>query len=429
MMKHRNSISVRIAAAFFLLAFVLCTFFILVSNLSLQVAEKQLVNNRLEKIATQLIDQYQRHLLLSAVEDNFYVNDEIPPEFRHLRPGVHEIHSSAGEMTVCIRVIGNDVFAIADDTSDFATIEKLTRIALGVGFVASLLLAILLGLLSARRIVAPVTALADAIERDDPSSTLPSLQSNDEIGMLARAYAKRTTQLHGFLADEKLFTGDVSHELRTPLTVILGAAELLKVRLAQTPAEQEVAERIRRVASETSERVGALLLLSQSPAALQSSQMSMTHLLDREVERYQPMLADKPVHMIFDGGNEEIWIHASAELVGIAVGNLIRNACQYTERGVIRITLRSTQMSIEDEGPGLPENVRARLFQRFVRGQQHQHVGSGLGLAIVKRVVDHLGWQIRHEATATGGSRFIVQFITEFDDTLISDSANNPGID
>lgn len=392
-----------------MVVFILCTLFTAVSNFSLQLAEKQLVNNRLEKTTTQLIDRYRQNLLPSWLEDNFYVNQEIPAEFRHLRAGIHEVHIQGREVTVSIRHIGNDHFAVADDTSDFAATEKLTRIALSIGFIASLLLAVLLGWIASRRIVAPVTALAAAIDRDDPSSTLPSLKSPDEIGILARAYAKRTDQLHEFLANEKLFTGDVSHELRTPLTIILGASELLTVKLQNSQPEQEVAERIRRVATEASERVGALLLLSESRALLRDTTISLTHLIEREIERCQPMLAGKPVSMEFHGG-EEVWIQARAELVGVAVSNLIRNACQYTERGVITITLHQTQLTIEDQGPGLPENVRQRLFQRFVRGQDHQHIGSGLGLAIVKRVVDHLGWQIHHEAAASGGSRFIIAF-------------------
>lgn len=410
MTKRRHSISVRIAGAFFLLAFILCTFFTVVSNFSLQLAEKQLVNNRLKKITTQLIDRYQHNLLTPTLEDRFYVNEEIPAEYRNLRPGIHEVHVQGHEVTVSIRNIGNDRFAVADDTSDFAATEKITRIALGVGFIASLLLAILLGWVASRRIVAPVTALAAAIERDDPSSSLPSLQSNDEIGLLARAYVKRTNQLHGFLADEKLFTGDVSHELRTPLTIILGASELLTVKLQNMQEEQDVAERIRRIATEASERVGALLLLSQSPTVLRDTKMSLTHLIGREIDRCQSMLIGKTVSIEFTSDDVEVWVQARAELVGVAVGNLIRNACLYTEHGVVKITLEQTQLTIEDQGPGLPENVRQRLFQRFVRGQDHQHIGSGLGLAIVKRVLDHLGWQIQYQAVTSGGSRFIIRF-------------------
>ena len=408
--KRNHSLGMRLTGAFMLLTFLLCLFFSLTGRFAVELAEKQLINQRLEKVTTQLIDQYHRHALLSTVEDNFYVNDEIPQQFRRMRPGVHEVHVGNIEYTVCIRKIGSDTFAVTDDTSDFAVTEKTIFTALGIGFITSLILAAALGIFAAHRIVAPLTALARSVERDDPPSKLPALKLRNEIGTLARAFAARTEQLQRFLADEKLFTGDVSHELRTPLTIMLGAAELLEVRLAQSPEDMEVVERIRRVATEASERVGALLLLSQSPAVLGGTQVSLTHLIEREIERYRQLFGDKPVQLLFDGSGDEVWVHARAELAGIAIGNLIRNACQYTERGTISVLLSPGHLVIEDTGPGIPENVRARLFTRFVRGNDNQHVGSGLGLAIVKRVVDHMGWQIVHEIPEAGGCRFILKF-------------------
>ncbi|HWU97975.1 MAG TPA: HAMP domain-containing sensor histidine kinase [Oxalicibacterium sp.] len=409
-MKRNHSLGKRLTGAFVLLTFLMCVFFSVTGKLAVDISEKQLVNERLEKVTTQLIDQYHRHELLSTVEDNFYVNDEIPERFRHKRPGVHEVHVGSNEYTVCIRKIGNDTFAVIDDTSDFAITEHTIFTALGVGFIASLLLSAALGIFTARRIIGPLTALARSIERDDPPSKLPALELRNEIGSLARAFAGRTEQLQRFLADEKLFTGDVSHELRTPLTIMLGAAELLEVRLAQSPEDREVATRIRRVAAEASERVGALLLLSQSPDMLGGTQVSLTHLVEREVERYRQLFSDKPIQILFDVPHDEVWVHARVELAGIAIGNLLRNACQYTEQGIVHVQLTARQLTIEDNGPGVPENVRVRLFERFVRGHDARYAGSGLGLAIVKRVVDHLGWQIHHETPEKGGSRFVLHF-------------------
>lgn len=412
-MKRNHSLGKRLTGAFVLLTFLMCVFFSVTGKVAVELSEKQLVDERLEKVTTQLIDQYHRHELLSTVEDNFYVNDEIPERFRHKRPGVHEVHVGDKEYTVCIRKIGDDTFAVIDDTSDFAITEKVVFTALGVGFIASLLLSAALGIFTASRIIGPLTALARSVERDDPPSKLPALELRNEIGTLARAFAGRTQQLQQFLADEKLFTGDVSHELRTPLTIMLGAAELLEVRLAQSPEDREVAARIRRVAAESSERVGALLLLSQSPDMLGGTQVSLTHLVEREIERYRQLFNDKPIQILFDVPPDEVWVHARVELAGIAVGNLLRNACQYTERGIVQLRLTAQQLTIEDNGPGVPENVRVRLFERFVRGHDAQHVGSGLGLAIVKRVVDHLGWQIRYETPENGGSRFILNFTAD----------------
>ena len=409
-MKNNFSLKHRIAGAFVLLAFVLCGFFSLVAYFSVEIAEANLIDHNMSKLIEQVISQHRNGHLIELPEDiHFYVNQGIPAELRGYAPGIHEIESGTRAMHIIVRNQGSDHFVLSDDTSDFEFLELLIFIAIGVGFITSMLLAIVLGLASAKRIIAPVTALAAAVERNDAPAMLPSLATQNEIGMLARAFAKRTDQLQQFLADEKLFTGDVSHELRTPLTIMLGASELLKVRLAQSPDALVIAERIRRVAAEASERVGALLLLSQSPETLGGSQLSLTHLIAREIERCQQLLAGKPVQIQFQEPSD-IWVYARAELAGIAIGNLLRNACQYTEEGTVRVQLTAQQLTIEDNGPGVPENVRARLFERFVRGNDNQHVGSGLGLAIVKRVVDHLGWQIEHSTPDGGGSRFTLKF-------------------
>ena len=409
-MKSRQSLRRRIAGAFILMAFILCSFFSLASYVAVELAEAKLIGHNLTKLTNQIIGQYlskQRYELPPDI--NFYVDGDIPETFRKLPNGTHEIEISETDLHVVVRSMEGHRFVLTDDTTDFVDTEILIFSAVTAGFVASMLLSIGLGLASSKLIIAPVTALAEAVERNDEPSKLPSLDMENEIGVLARAFAKRTDQLQHFLADERLFTGDVSHELRTPLTIVLGASELLKVQLAESPEHLAVAERIRRVAAEASERVSALLLLSQSPETLGGSQLSLTHLIEREIERCQQLLGNKPVQIVFEYAID-VWVYARSELVGIAISNLLRNACQYTDEGTVKIMLTQQQLTIEDNGPGVPENVRLRLFERFVRGKENPYVGSGLGLAIVKRVADHLGWQIEHQKPDRGGSRFILTF-------------------
>lgn len=412
-MKRKQSLRRRIAGAFILMAFILCSFFSLASYVAVEMAEAKLIDHNLNKLTNQIIGQYLSKQEYELPPDvNFYVDGDIPETFRKLSNGTHEIEIGETRFHVVVRDMGGYHFLLSDDTTDFEDTELLIFSGVTAGFLASMLLSIALGLASAKLIIAPVTALAEAVERNDDPSKLPSLDTPNEIGMLARAFAKRTDQLQHFLADERLFTGDVSHELRTPLTIVLGASELLKVQLAQSPEQLAVAERIRRVAAEASERVGALLLLSQSPETLGGSQLSLTHLIEREIERCQQLLGSKPVQIVFEDVGD-VWVYARTELAGIAIGNLLRNACQYTEEGTVKITLTAQQLTIEDNGPGVPENVRLRLFERFVRGKENPYVGSGLGLAIVKRVADHLGWQIEHATPDAGGSRFILTFPTD----------------
>ncbi len=402
----------RIALAFTGMAFVICTFFSATAFLAVELSEDKLVYERLIKDADELIVRHQQNMGGSLWDDNFFVNEQIPEIYRHLSDGVHEVKIDGHETTVLMRRVGTNTYVATSDTSDFELTEDAIFVAVIAGFIASILLALGMGLFLSRRIVAPVTELASAVEQNEDCSQLPLVEQQNEVGLLARAFANRSRQMQQFLADEKLFTGDVSHELRTPLTIMLGAAELLEVRLQNEPDNLAVAQRITRIANEATERVSALLLLSQSPETLKGTLLSLTHLVTREVDRYRQMLDGKPVQLRFSHPSEEVWVNARGELAGIAIGNLIRNACQYTEQGVVQVTLATDRLIVEDEGAGLPENVRTRLFSRNVRGHGKEYAGSGLGLAIVKRVATHMGWQINYEPRTSQGSCFTLRFLS-----------------
>lgn len=208
---------------------------------------------------------------------------------------------------------------------------------------------------------------------------------------------------------ERLFTADVSHELRTPLSVILGAAEVLTARLDDRPELHAAAERIRRTAAETSVRVSALLQLARAPEKIECAALELRGLVEQEIEHCRPMLEGKSVALKFEAP-DEVWVHAAPDLAAIAVGNLLRNACRFTEQGSVCVALRTDALTIEDTGPGVPQAVRARLFEPFVRGSDASSTGSGLGLSIVKRVAQHLGWAVRLDDVSRGGSRFTPTF-------------------
>jgi signal transduction histidine kinase len=340
---------------------------------------------------------------------SYFVGDTIPHELQTLSPGFHDVLIRGRELHILVGTDRGDRFVLVDDLGDFEYVEVTIYIALGAGFIASLVLAVVLGLTTARRVIAPLTALAEAVQQDAPPDAFPSIHAGNEIGVLARAFAARTAELRGFLTRERLFTGDVSHELRTPLTIILGAAELLAARLQGRPELMAAAERIRRAGADAAERVSTLLLLSRVPEALNAPYIALTPLLEHEVERCRPLLLGKPVQFRLELSNE-VWVFANPKLAAIAIGNLLRNACQYTEHGTVTARLMPGSLVIEDTGAGLPESVRGHLFERFMHGGDDQVAGSGLGLAIVKRVTEHLAWNIRLEAPPEGGSRFIVTF-------------------
>lgn len=409
-MRNDGSLRRRITAAYALLAFVLCAVFAGVAFFTIEALENDVVDIRLSAELDRLIARKRQGLLTDLpVGTELLQGDAISAEIRNLSTGLHDVTVGERELRVLVQAEGGENLVLAEDQSKFVQIEREAFVALAAAFLGCMALAVVLGRVTASRVIAPLTALADAVERAENREDLPSRESTDEIGVLARAFAARTADLRRFLMRERLFTGDVSHELRTPLTVILGAAELLVANLDDRPQLMSAAERIRRTTLETAERVAALLLLSRSPEEVDAPRVGLRPLIEHELELCKPLLSGKQVDVRLEAP-DEVWAFARPELVAMAIGNLVRNACQFTERGEVFVRLATGLAVVEDTGVGVPESIRARLFERFVRGSDENVIGSGLGLAIVKRVTDHLGWSIRLEDRPGGGSRFVLTF-------------------
>lgn len=408
-MFESDSLRGRMVAAYVLLAVIIVGFFTGAAFIAVAKIERELIDNRLVRAANLwAADSY--HVVQSQTLDlSFFKGPLIPQPLQTLGLGTYETKLNGRGLHVLIGEANGERYAVVDDQSDFESIETSSYITLGIAFLGGIGLAILIGRASANRVIRPLTKLASSVQNKHVTGRLPGLDASDEIGVLARAIDDRTNQLSHALQRERWFTADVSHELRTPLTIMLGAAEILTSRLQDRPDLLLMTERIRRNAAETAQQVGALLQLARVPEITDLVLINLRPLIERELERCQPLLRGKALTLNFLC-SEEVSVRAIPELVTIAVSNLLRNACQHTEQGVITVCLNTAGIVVEDSGTGLPEAVRARLFDRFVRGDDDFISGSGLGLSIVKRVTEHLGWSVQHDPSPSGGSRFTLQF-------------------
>ncbi|WP_308601637.1 HAMP domain-containing sensor histidine kinase [Massilia sp. Dwa41.01b] len=225
-----------------------------------------------------------------------------------------------------------------------------------------------------------------------------------------RALEAHTAELRAFLDRERFFTGDVSHELRSPLTVIMGAAEILVANAADA-ATRAPAERIYRAARDAAECVTVLLLLARGPELGRLAPVQVDAIAAREVERYRALVAGRPVRMQYSDG-AQFSIQAPAELCAAAIGNLVRNACQYTEQGEVIVALEPGRVIVEDTGPGLPAAVRDTLAQAGSHAgvPSQGSAGTGLGLSLVMRICEYLNASLDYEERLGGGSRFTIRF-------------------
>lgn len=409
-MKWIDTLQRRIVVAYVLLALGSAAFFTVLAALAVEGIEVHLVDDRLRSVAAWASPRYAAGLPISTPAGIiFYHGDSIPPSLRGLAPGVQEklvngidLHVLAGRDS-----IGD--YVVVDRESDYEKIELLVYSMIGIGVTGFIALSLFLGRYLARRMLVPLSVLAESVSEQKMHTDLPYLANKDEIGVLARAFAERTAELGRILDRERLFTGDVSHELRTSLTVISGAAELLIAQVDANPVTSAAAERIIRAAQEAAESIKVLLMLARAPGEIGAPRTRLIPLIERELERSRPLLSGRPVEISFSHA-DDLTIAAHPELLAAALGNLIRNACQYTPQGTVHVSLAGGEIAIEDTGPGLPVGIRARIFGHAQSAERLDSAGPGLGLALVKRICEHLGASLRTEEPSGGGTRFHIAF-------------------
>ena len=207
----------------------------------------------------------------------------------------------------------------------------------------------------------------------------------------------------------------------------MGASEVLASQLASDHYLSEFTERISTTAKETSEIISALLLLSRAPEKLDAPQTSINNIAVNELERLKYLLRYKTVTYTVVA-EQEYSANVRPELLKMALGNLIKNAFQYTDDGEVKVTIDAEKITVTDTGLGIPESMMPLLYERFERLDQqndstplstdlladdyasYKVEGTGLGLSIVQRIMTHMGWQLTHQANTTGGSTFSIYY-------------------
>ena len=406
-MRPSESLRRRIVVAFLSFAFVCSLFFAAIAVVGVEGIEVHLVDDRLTGVAAWAAPRQRAGMSVEMPAGlSFHRGDAIPQSLRELPEGVQEIEVDGVGLHVLTGQDGAGRYIVVDHESDYEKVELIIYSAYAVTFLGFLLFAAALGGFVARRVVNPMTALADAVS--SRVTELPLLDREDELGTLARAFHAHTEELRGVLDRERYFTGDVSHELRSPLTVIMGAAEILMTQSGDESVRVP-AERIYRAANDAGECVTVLLLLARAPELADLPPVPLRHIALAEVERYLPMVANKPVTLECDSLGD-FAVRAPPELCTAAIGNLVRNACQYTEHGFVRVRVEGRSIIVEDTGPGLPAAVRATLTRSSTRTPSTGSAGTGLGLALARRICEFLGATLSHSDRPGGGSTFTIAF-------------------
>lgn len=407
-MTRSESLGGRIVKAYLLFAAAFSLFFAVVAVLVVEGIEQRMVFDRLEGVAAWAAPRHAARLPVEMPAGlSFHQGHEIPLSMRGLSPGIHHIVVDGVGLHVFAGATKTGPHVTVDHESDYEKVELAVYSMLMLCLIAFMALSIALGRFMARRFVTPIEDLSTAVLERRPD--LPLLDNQDELGILARAFRGHTGELNEFLERERAFTGDVSHELRTPLTIISGAAELLMLDHQATPGSLAASERIYRAAREAAQSVDILLLLARDPGSIEPEQIAITSLLEEEVQLHQGLVANKPVTLTFDGGID-FTILAPRRLVAAAIGNLIRNACLYTDQGQVGISVHERSVLVRDSGRGIPPEVLQLLSGEAGAHRLRGSEGTGLGLALVKRICRQLNVTLEVLPVESGGTVFKMKF-------------------
>ncbi|HKP92174.1 MAG TPA: HAMP domain-containing sensor histidine kinase [Thermoleophilaceae bacterium] len=302
------------------------------------------------------------------------------------------------------------------------------RLFLALGVVGGTVLAFFAGLALARRAMRPVVNLTKAageIARTrDPTISLPKPEVEDEVADLANtleemlhALDDARAETEGALARQREFVADASHELRTPLTSILANLELLEAELTGDD-RRDMASSALRSSRRMRRLVADLLLLARADAGRAGLHevLDLTEVVSEAVGEAAPVAAGHSVSVdLPDGEGRGPFVSGVRDDLHRLVLNLVENALAHTPPGTevnVRLSGETGQsvLSVSDAGPGIPPELRERIFDRFVRGDaESAGGGSGLGLAIVRAVAQRHGGSVEVTASAAGGAEFLVR--------------------
>lgn len=303
------------------------------------------------------------------------------------------------------------------EANDF--LDKLNRLLLGLGLVAVLAGSAIVFVI-ARTFTRPLDNLVAgvrALERGEYGYPLPDQQSG-EVAELTTAFVGMRTSLQQsqreLLDSERLATigrmaSSISHDLRHQLAAILANAEFLSERRSQAE-RQELYEELRAAVSQMTDLIDSLLEFSRPRESLRLSQVHVDDVLERAIQTVRARPEFRSVSLIAEHAGIEGWLDANK--LQRVLQNLIINACEATSPNSGKVTISSRRAGdridivVADNGRGVPDHLRASIFQPFVSyGKEN---GTGLGLTVVHKIVQDHGGEVRVQSTSAAGTAILV---------------------
>ncbi len=314
---------------------------------------------------------------------------------------------------VSMPAVGAEYVEIFPLESLQATLAAL-RNSLLLGTVFAVVVGATLGAWSARRVLRPLSRVARAAESlaSGQLDTRLTSERDTELNSLVASFNTMVDAVQRRIEREERFASDVSHELRTPLHTLSAAAEVLERRKSELPEKaQQAVDLISSQLRKLSQMVLDLLEIARIDAGVAD-----VHLEEAEMVALTKRLiasSTDPELVSVEEGTKSTIAMVDRRRYEQVLRNLVDNATKYGE-GVVRIRISGgmgkVMISVDDAGPGVGDNERQRIFERFSRGRAaHDVPGTGLGLSLASDQARAMGATVSVGRSPEGGARFSVR--------------------
>jgi two-component system OmpR family sensor kinase len=280
------------------------------------------------------------------------------------------------------------------------------------------------GYFLARRSMAPVVAMgahARRIGATNLHERLPVLNAKDELGQLATIFNDLLNRLDQSFERQRRFIADASHELRTPLAILRGEAEVAMSQKGRTA--EDYLESLGILHEETSRLIKIvedLFTLTRADSGqypISQEDVYLEEVVADCAHSARTLAREKNIELSVDAASECL-VRGDRELLRRMILNLLDNAIKYSAEGgrvsVACLTTTTTcQVHVTDTGPGIPPELRDRIFERFfradpARSRSGREGGAGLGLSIALWIAQAHHGQLKLASSDAKGSHFAV---------------------
>jgi signal transduction histidine kinase len=273
-----------------------------------------------------------------------------------------------------------------------------------------LLILLIIDIAIFRRALRPLrlaSAIADDIGPARPGLRLPTDEIPQEVRPLVAAVNQGLDRLEEAFRVQRDFTADAAHELRTPLSVLRTRLDLLK--------DRDASQALRRDVDGMAHVVSRLLDIAELDSfVIDPKESADLRSVAAEIAEFvAPLALAQGKDIALSGTTEPVWVKGNREMLGRAIRNLAENAINHTAAGstVEFVVERDGEVSVLDSGPGISDEERNLIFQRFWRRDRRKAGSSGLGLSIVQRIAELYSATVTVENRQPTGARFSLRFV------------------